>query len=180
MLAKSATILAASSVLFVAGAQAADVAKSSPMVLTAYTNGAGGGSLMSGKFDVALAEIAKDRTYSSTAYSAKMNNLCVAYAAARQLTEAKSACGVAVKAAKYDRMSAQRYSPGSVRENSYVAIAYTNRAVVHMMSKDSASAKDDLARAQALAPTAEFVSKNLAAVQNTRSTIAQLEVAPSR
>jgi len=67
-----------------------------------------------------------------------------------------------------------------VRENSYVAIAYTNRAIVHMLSKDSASAKADLERAKSLAPTADFVSRNLAAVQSSRSTIAQLEVAPSR
>jgi hypothetical protein len=176
--ATTATI-AAASVLFVAGAQAADVAKTQ-MVLTAYVNGAGGQSLTSGKYDAAFAEIQADRTYSSSAYSAKMNNLCVAHAAKRQLTQAKSACDAAVKAAKYDKINAQRYSPGSARENAYVAIAYVNRAVVHMMAKDSVSAKSDLARAKSLAPTAEFVSKNLLAVQNTRSTIAQLEVAPSR
>jgi len=177
--AKSATLIAASSVLFVAAAQAADVA-GSPMVLTAYYNGAGGTSLTTGKYDAALAEIMSDRSSSSIAYSAKANNLCVAYAAKKQLAEAKTACNAAVKAAKYDRMSSQRYSPGSSRENSYVALAYANRAVVHMMSKDSASAKQDLARARSLAPTADFVARNLAAVQSTRSTIAQLEVAPSR
>jgi len=177
--AKSATLIAASSVLFVAAAQAADV-PGSPMVLTAYYNGAGGTSLTTGKYDAALKEIRNDRSSSSIAYSAKTNNLCVAYAVTRQLTEAKSACDAAVKAAKYDRISAQRYSPGSARENSYVALAYANRAVVHMMSKDSASAKKDLARARSLAPTADFVSRNLAAIQSTRSTIAQLEVAPSR
>jgi hypothetical protein len=174
----SATAIAASSILSVAAVQAETT--STPMVLTAYINGAGGESVIAGKFDAALKEIGTDHSMSSTAYSAKLTNLCVTYAAKKQLTEALSACDLAVRTAKYDRISSQRYSPGSPRENAYVAIAYTNRAVVHMMSKDSESAKSDLARAKSLAPTAEFVSKNLAAVQNTSSKIAQLNVAPSR
>ena len=79
-----------------------------------------------------------------------------------------------------DKLTATRFSPGSARESSYVAIAYTNRAVVHLMSSDTASAKADLAKAQSLAPKAEFVSRNIAALQSSRSTIAQLEVAPLR
>jgi hypothetical protein len=177
--AKSAAFVAASSILFVAATQATEVT-GDKLMLTAYVNGSGGESLMSGKYDVALAEMATDRANGSTAYSAKMNNLCVAYAAKKQLTEAKVACTAAVKAAKYDRLSSQRFAPGSSRENSYVAIAYTNRAVVSMLTKDEAGAKEDLARAKSLAPTAEFVSRNLAAVQNARSTIAKLDVAPAR
>jgi opacity protein-like surface antigen len=179
MFAKSATLIAVSSILAVAAAQAADVT-SQKMVLTAYSNGSGGESLMSGKYADAFKEMEKDRTSSSSAYTAKLNNLCVAYAATKQLTEAKSMCTAALKSAKYDRISSQRYSPGSLRENSYVAIAYTNRAVVHMLTKNTAGANEDLARAKALAPTADFVAKNLAAVQGSRSTIAQLEIAPSR
>jgi hypothetical protein len=178
MFAKSATLIAVSSILSVAAAQA-DTA-SQKLVLTAYSNGSGGESLMSGKYADAFKEIEKERTISSSAYTAKLNNLCVAYAATKQLTEAKSMCTAALKAAKYDRISSQRYSPGSLRENAYVAIAYTNRAVVHMLTKNTAGASEDLARAKALAPTADFVAKNLAAVQSSRSTIAQLEVAPSR
>ena len=178
-LAKSATMIAASSLLLVAAAQAADVA-GSPMVLTAYTNGAGGTSLTSGQYDAALTEIKRDRTSNSMLYSAKLNNLCVTYAITKKLSDAKSACDAAVKAAKYDKLSAQRYSPGSSRENAYVAIAYTNRAVVHLMSKDQAKATADLTKAKSLAPTADFVARNMAAAQSSRSTIAQLEVAPSR
>lgn len=176
--AKSATIAAASSLLFVAAAHA-EMAHS-PLTLTAYVNGAGGESLTTGKYDMALVELKNARPTNSNAYSAKLNNLCVAHTIKRQLTEAKGACDAAVKAAKYDRLNSQRYAPGSARENSYVAIAYTNRAIVHMLSKDTASAKADLERAKSLAPTADFVARNLAAVQNSRSTIAQLDVAPSR
>jgi hypothetical protein len=179
MLAKSATAVAIASVLSVAAAHASDVA-SSPMVLTAYENAAGGESVLKGQYDAALKDIKRDRSMGSTAYSAKQTNLCVTYAVMKQIADAKIVCDAAVKSARYDRLSSQRYSPGTVRENAYVAIAYTNRAVVHILAKDMESAKSDLARAKALAPTAEFVSKNLAAVQNSGSKIAQLDVAPSR
>jgi hypothetical protein len=179
MFAKSATLIAVSSILSVAAAQAADVT-SPKLVLTAYSNGVGGEALLGGKFADAFKEIEMDRSTSSSAYTARLNNQCVAYIATKQLDEAKSTCSAALRAAKNERISAQRYSPGSLRENAYVAIAYTNRAVVHLLTKNTAGATEDLARAKALAPTADFVAKNLAAVQSTRSTIAQLEVAPSR
>ncbi len=178
-LAKSATAIAIASILSVAAAQASDMAHT-PMMLTAFVNGIGGESVMAGKYDAALAEIKHDHTMSSIEYSAKLTNLCVTYTVQKQLTQSMSACDSAVQAAKDDRMSAQRYSPGSIRDNSYVAIAYANRAVAHMMAKDSESAKLDLARAKSLAPSAEFVSKNLAAIESTGSKIAQLDVAPSR
>jgi hypothetical protein len=179
MLAKSATLIAVSSILCVAAAQAANVA-SSPMVLTAYENGAGGESIMSGKLDQALVEIKKARTITSLEYTAMMNNLCVVYAAKKQVAEATSTCTAALKLAKFERISSQRYSPGSMRENSYMAIAYANRAVANLMANNAEGAKEDLARAKSLAPSADFVSKNMLAAQNSRSTIAQLEVAPAR
>jgi hypothetical protein len=165
--------------MFVAATQAADVA-ATPMMLTAYVNGAGGESLISGQYDAAIAQLKQDRPNGATAYSAKMNNLCVAYTITKQLTDAKAACTAAVKAAKYDRLSSQRYAPGSSRENAYVAIAYANRAVAAMLAQDSVSAKSDLERARSLAPSAEFVSRNMAAAQTKSSTIAKLDVAPAR
>ncbi len=134
-LAKSATAIAAASVLAAAAAHASDVA-APKMTLTAYVNGAGGESVLAGKYDTALAEIKKDRSTSTDAYIAKVTNECVAYAAVKQLPQALSACNEAIRAARYDRMTSLRYAPGSTMLNSYVAIAYTNRAVVHIMAKD--------------------------------------------
>lgn len=179
MLAKSATLLAVSSILSVAAVQAAGVTKS-PMVLTAYVNGAGGESILSGKYDEALAEIKRARTRSSVEYTAMMNNLCVIYAAKKQIAEAAPTCSSALKLAKYDRITSQRYAPGSARENAYVAIAYANRAVMHLMANNKAAAQEDLSRAKALAPSADFVAKNLLAAESPRSTIAQVEAAPAR
>jgi hypothetical protein len=177
--ARAVSLLVASSLLVATGAQAAETAHT-PFVLTAYSNGAGGTSLINGKYAAALTEIQHYKAQMMIASSAKANNLCVAYAATRQLAEAKVACDAALKAAKYDKLSSSRFTPGNSHENSYIAIAYTNRAVVHMLSRDDAAAKADLAKAQALAPQADFLARNLAAVSSSRSTIAQLEVTPSR
>jgi tetratricopeptide (TPR) repeat protein len=174
-----AVSLLVASTIFTVSTQAAETAHT-PLVLTAYENGAGGESLMAGKYTEALAEIAKAKPQDSLSMSAKATNLCVAYVATKQITEAKSACDMALRLAKSDRLSSNRYSPGSARENAYLAVAYANRAVVSVLARDSEKAKSDLARAQVLAPRADFVVKNVAAVSNPRSTIAQAEIRPSR
>jgi hypothetical protein len=175
---KISTGAVAASILFAMSAQGADVP--TKMVLTAFVNGAGGESVMAGQFDTALREIKRDRSASSDAYTAKITNQCVSYAAMKQIEQAMSACNEALRAAKYDRMSAQRFAPGSSIQSSYVAIAYTNRAVVQMMAKNPEAAKADMDRAKSLAPQAEFVSTNLLAMQASANKIAQLNVAPSR
>lgn len=174
--AKVASLLVASSAFCVAGAQAAETARA-PLVLTAYSNGAGGKSLLDKQYDTALTEIRRYKPQLSMMASAKANNLCVALAAKRQLPEAKVACSDALKAAKYEKLSSSRFTPSNgLQDNSYVAIAYANRAVVYLMSQDVASAKADLERAHALAPKAAYVMQNLAAASAPRSTIAQLDV----
>ncbi len=178
--ARSVSLLVASTLLVATGAQATETAQT-PMVLTAYSNGAGGESLLRGQYTEALREIQSYRPLIMIAASAKATNLCVAYAVTKQLTEAKTACDAALEQAKYDRLSASRFTSSMSHENAYVAIAYANRAVVHMLSKDEASARADLDKAKRLAPNADFVARNVVAVAaKSRSTIAQLEVSPSR
>ena len=170
--------LAATSILS-AAAYASDVT-APKLTLTAFVNGAGGESVMAGKYDEALSEIKYDRTSGADAYTARVTNECVAYAAKKQITEALSACDKAVKAANYERMMAQRFSPGASFQTSYLAIAYTNRAIIHTLAKDLESAKSDMARAQSLAPSAEIVTQNMLAMQTSASKIAQLGVTPAR
>lgn len=178
--AKSVSLLVASTLLASAGAQAAETVHT-PMVLTAYSNGAGGTSLLKGDYTDALTQIQHYKPQMMIAASAKATNLCVAYTATKQLPEAKTACDSALKQAKYDRLSASRFTPGASHENAYVAIAYANRAVVHMLASDEASAKADLEKAKMLAPNADYVARNaLAVASKARSTIAQIQVTPSR
>jgi hypothetical protein len=176
--AKTVSLVLAGPLLVAAGAQATEM--HTPLVLTAYYNGVGGTDLLNGKYDTALTDIQKYKPQMSMMASAKATNLCVALAATKQLTEAKTACDAALKMARDDKMSSSRFTPGSSRENAYIAVAYANRAVVHMLSHDEASAKADLKKAQTLAPSADFVARNVAAIASpSRSTIAQLEVTPS-
>ncbi len=168
-------LVATSAALHVAGAQAAE-ATHTPLVLTAYSNGVGGEDLIGKHYDEALTAIRAYKPQVSVMASAKANNLCVALTATRQLTEAKVACTDALKAAKYEKMSSARLAAGGTLDNSYIAIAYANRAVAYILSQDMASAKADLERAKALAPGADFVARNVAAVASARSTIAQLDV----
>ena len=179
--ATNVALLIAATLAVTTGAQAAETAHT-PMVLTAYSNGAGGPSLLKGDYTDALAQIQHYKPQvMMLAASAKATNLCVAYAATKQLTEAKGACNAALRQAKYDRLTASRFTSGASQENTCVAMAYANRAVVHMLAKDEASAKADLERAKVLAPNADFVAKNVVAVASkSRSTIAQLEVSLSR
>lgn len=172
-------LLIASTLLAAASAHAAETART-PLVLTAYINGPGGESLLAGHYSQAFAEMSKARPQNTLAASTKATNLCVAYAATRKLTEARDACDVALRLAKAERLSSSRYSPGTMRENADLAAAYTNRAVVRMLMRDAVSAKADLQRAQLLAPHAEFVVKNVAAVANVRAAIAQADVTTSR
>jgi hypothetical protein len=170
--------IAATSILSAVAAHAADVT-APKLVLTAYVNGVGGESVMAGNFDAALSEIKRNRAVSSDQYTAKLTNECVVYTATKQLPQAKSSCDEALRAAKHDRLGALRYSGSSI-QNSYLAIAYANRAVVQMMQKNPDAAKDDMAHARSLAPDAEFVSKNLLAMEGSASKIAQVNVAPAR
>jgi hypothetical protein len=168
--ASTATVI----VLGVASAHATETAHM-PLVLTAYSNGVGGANLIEQKYDEALAEIRRYKPQSSLAASAKANNLCVALTATRQLVEAQAACNAALSAAKAENVSSVRFT-GGLRDNSELAVAYSNRAVAYALAHDMASAKADLERAQVLAPKAEFVSRNLAAAAFARSTIAQLDL----
>lgn len=61
----------------------------------------------------------------------------------------------------------------------YLALAYSNRAVFNWMSNDTAAAQSDLKKAAAAAPKAEFVARNVTALQS-HSTVAQVSVAPKR
>ena len=161
--ARSVSLLIASTVLAAGGAQASETAHVS-MVLTAYSNGPAGETLLKGDYAEALSMIKSYRQQELVSASAKATNLCVAYAASKQVAEAKVACDAAVKQAKYDRMNAGRFGLNTSHENGYVAIAYANRAVVHMLARDEVSAKADLERARVLAPDADFVARNAEAV----------------
>jgi hypothetical protein len=82
-----------------------------------------------------------------------------------QMFAAHRACDDAVE-------EEQRAEDGSVlqqqnrrQHDASAALVYSNRAVLHWLTADASAAQADLARAQALAPQADFVIRNLAALR---------------
>ena len=55
-------------------------------------------------------------------------------------------------------------------------MAYSNRAVINYLSHDDVAAQADLKKAAAVAPKAEFVARNLTALQS-HAAVAQAQVA---
>jgi hypothetical protein len=142
-------------------AHAAD--QSNKFVMTAYINGAGGENLVKGRYETALAQARLGNPSDETTPT----NKCVAYTMTGQLDSAKSACDAAVREARSDLMhasSSMLWRTQTLQE--FLAVAYSNRAVLHWLSKDAVAAARDLAEAAALTPKADFVARNITALRS--------------
>jgi hypothetical protein len=167
---------AAASLLLGSAAQADDAAHN--FVLTAYSNGRGGEALMKGDFDAAVKQL---RYRAPTAVSLEpgttSNNRCVALTMTKQWQSAKPACDEAVRDAEDERLSLSTYNMWARKiEKDAVAVALSNRAVLHWMSDDAAAAASDLKKAAYLSPDSDFVSRNRAALQFSHPAVAQIIV----
>jgi hypothetical protein len=168
----------AAALLCAGSAQAADD-HGKPM-LSGYTNAVGGENLQARQYTMMLEQLRK-LTPAALAHSYTSNtNLCVAYIATRQFETARSACDAAIHTARREKNLMGDWS-GWSRKNYHrsIALAYSNRAVLHWLMHDTEKAASDVARAQALSPKAEFVMRNVAAIGSSTSTLAQLDKAPS-
>jgi len=146
--------------------------------LTAFSNGTGGAALVSGDYNSAVRALSA-HVNGLNADSVNTNR-CVAYVVTRQVEAARIACNDAVRDAQ-DQISSLPIAMSFDRTDyrDYLALAYSNRAVFHWMSNDTAAAQSDLKKAAAVAPKAEFVARNVTALQS-HSTVAQVSVAPKR
>jgi hypothetical protein len=168
------------SLLLGSAAQAATSAHN--FVLTAYSNGLGGAELVSGNY--AAAAEALHYQPASTAFDASTtsNNRCVALAMIKQWDSARIACDQAVRDAQQEKALLPSYQYWARKvKNDYLALALSNRAVLHWMSADTVAAANDLKRAESLSPNADFVTRNRAALEYSHSSpaMAQVSVAPS-
>lgn len=173
--ATAATVLLAT-LSFTGVAQATDVTKKS-FTLTAYANGPGGRNLLARNYEQGLVQV-KEAKHNPLMADAYMTNLCVAQTGLRHWNEARVACDAAIKdaLARKPRGFANGSLSDSKRHDTYIAIAYSNRAVVNWLSKESVAAAEDLAMAHKLAPDADFVASNVAAFKAPRD-VAQVAVA---
>jgi tetratricopeptide (TPR) repeat protein len=170
-LALAAALLAGSA------AHAADQPHS--FVLTAFSNGAAGQSLVTGDYDTAVKQLGSDSHALTLDTDSLSTNRCVAYAVTKQLQAAHVACDRAVREAQEEIANLPVSMSWARRQyKDYVALAYSNRAVLNWLSNDAAAAQADLKKAERLAPKADFVAHNLSALQNHGTTVAQVAVAP--
>ncbi len=156
-------ILTAALITTAAAAESAD-----PFVLVAYSNRTGGQNLLSGDYSRATEALHSDATLPDPL--ALDTNACVAYAMSQQLQQARAACDAAVRDAhSVDSVVLAASAQARQQSAASAALAYSNRAVLHWLDADLPAAQADLARAQALAPQASFVVRNLTAMRAHQS-----------
>ena len=174
-----AGLAAAVSLLLGSAAQAGE--QSHNFVLTAYSNGTGGPDLISGNYAAAAEALHYPFNMTLSDASTTSNNRCVALTMTKQWDSARVACNQAVRDAQQEKAMLPSYQYWARKfKNDYLAVALSNRAVLHWMSSDPAAAANDLKRAAALSPKADFVARNLAALEysHTGGAVAQVSVAP--
>jgi hypothetical protein len=173
-------LAAAVSLLLGSAAQAADTGHH--FVLTAYSNGVGGTELINGNYAAAAEALHHRPAFSPFDASTTSNNRCVALAMIKQWDSARSACDQAVRDAQLEKALLPSYQYWARKvQNDYLALALSNRAVLHWMSADAVAAANDLKRAESLSPKSDFVTRNRDALEysHTNPAMAQVSVAPS-
>jgi hypothetical protein len=141
-----------------AAAQAAE--PSGKAVLSGYSDGVAGASLMAGDYSRVIAELGwRGSVYRSDALSAS-TNLCVAYVMAHEWQKADAICDEALDVARQDEPGPLLFDQALKAQ--HVAVAYSNRAVLRWLESRPEGVAHDLARARAWAPDAEFVAHNAA------------------
>jgi hypothetical protein len=147
-------------------------------VLTAYTNGRGGQALVTGDYEAAGKALSYKPTLSTFDTSTNSNNRCVSLTVTKQWDAARAACDKAVRDAERDKAANRSFVAwSSDPDNDYVAVALSNRAVMHWMADESAAAAADLQRAAALSPKAPFVQRNQSALEYSHRELARVDVA---
>lgn len=165
-------LAAAASLLLGSAAQAGE----HNFVLAAYTNGRGGQALVTGDYAAAGKALSYKPTLSAFDTSTNSNNRCVTLTMTKQWDAARAACDKAVRDAEREKTSTPSFEAWARDlENDYVAVALSNRAVMHWMADEAAAAEADLKRAEELSPKSAFVQRNKSALEYSHG--AQLNVA---
>jgi len=167
-------LAAAASLLLGSAAQAGE----HNFVMAAYTDGRGGLALVSGDYAAAGKALSSKPALSAFDSSTNSNNRCVSLTVTKQWDAARAACDKAVSDAERDRTSLTAFEIWArPAENDYVAVALSNRAVLHWINEESDAAAADLARAEALSPKSALVLRNKSALEFSHKQLARADVA---
>jgi hypothetical protein len=169
-----AGLAVAASLLLGSTAQAGD----HNFVLAAYTNGRGGQALVSGDYDSAGKALSYKPTLSAFDTSTNSNNRCVTLTMTKQWDAARVACDEAVSDAQREKAARPGFEAwASNIDNDSVAVALSNRAVLHWVTDERAAAAADLERAAGLAPKLAFVKRNRSALEYSHNALVRTDVA---
>lgn len=145
----------ACAVLLAAGLAGPVVAdEPSAYIMAVFDDQAQGQQVVSGDYDQAIASLSE--SYASAGIEVR-NNLCVAYAMAKDLQKAEEAC---VQALRSSSRPAAFWHSSRQREDR--AVAYSNRGVIRAITGDMEGAGEDFRRAVSLDATFEPAAHNLA------------------
>ena len=143
--------------------------------LTAFSTGTAGTALLSGDYNTAIGQLQRAHVLKNETTA---TNSCVAYVVTRQLESARRACDAAVRDAQQEIASMPvTLSWARSEYRDYLALAYSNRAVLDWLANDASAAQSDMKKAAAVAPKAEFVARNQTALQS-RAAVAQVSLVP--
>ncbi|HEY6922548.1 MAG TPA: hypothetical protein VI653_03695 [Steroidobacteraceae bacterium] len=148
--------------------------------LAAFSNTPTGDALVAGNYGAAFHQLAIDE-HSLTESSATIaTNRCVTLIMTHKFDEAHKACDAAVSTARLEIVSLP-VSVGWARQEfrDYLALAYSNRAVLDYLTNDTTAAQADLNKAVSVSPKAELVARNLTVLQS-HNAVAQVAVVPKR
>ena len=141
--------------------------------LTAFSNGTAGAALTSGDYNTAIGQLQRLHTFANETTN---TNRCVAYVVTRQVESARVACDAAVREAQQDIASmpvSMSWARSDYRD--YLAVAYSNRAVLNWILNDTRAAQSDLKKAAAVSPKATFVARNETALE-THAKVARVSL----
>jgi hypothetical protein len=147
-------------------------------VLTAYTNGRGGQALVTGDYEAAGKALSYKPTLSAFDTSTNSNNRCVTLTVTKQWDAARTACDKAVHDAEREKAMLPSFEAWAQNsQDTYIAVALSNRAVMHWMASESDAAAADLKRAEQLAPKSAVVQLNKSALEYSHREFARVDVA---
>ena len=71
-------------------------------------------------------------------------------------------------------------SKSRLQEDSAIAIAYSNRAIVHSLFNEAVGSAEDLAEAHYLAPQSNYIVRNIAAFKHKPDSSTQITIGGQR
>ncbi len=134
------------------------------LVLSGYEDRAAGATLLAGHYSIVIEELGSHGPSFARDTVAASTNLCIAYIMTARWSAAHPACDEAIALAELD--VPQRDLLSREMHSEQIAVAYSNRAVLHWLESRPASAAEDLSKARTLAQGSEAVSQNLAALRS--------------